>query len=108
MNYEGLAEIATYEAWYYRKKYEETLDRLHQCKRRNREDKVKLRNTITTYREGHMELAKFVNAVLKDYPHGICERCLDDGDIVAMECKEIFAGRLEFPIFTQRYCTRGH
>jgi hypothetical protein len=40
--------VARWYAEYYQGKYEETLHRLHQCKRRNREDKVKLRNQMAT------------------------------------------------------------
>ncbi len=40
-------ERLTLDTVYYQRKCVETLDRLHQCKRRNREDKVKLRKQLS-------------------------------------------------------------
>ena len=60
MNYEDLAAQVIYDAEVWHRKYLETLDRLHMAKRRAREDKVKLRNVIASYRESHEELRQII------------------------------------------------
>lgn len=82
--------------------------RLHQCKRRNREDKVRLRKVIGSYRSNLRVSAKIFNAINGKHKHGVCPRCLLNGDVTPMVHKEIYAGSFEFPIYTQRCCPKGH
>lgn len=85
-----------------------TLQRLHMAKRRAREDKVKLRNIIATYQSTHVEIAKAFTTINGKHRHGVCPKCLMNGDVTPMEFREIFAGYSVLPVHIQRYCPRGH
>ena len=64
--YVTMEELLRAKVKYLESECDNALDRLHQCKRRNREDKVKLRNIIGKCKKEYYELIVQLSAKSKE------------------------------------------